>query len=148
MKKILMTIALTAGLALPALARPHKGPPPPHVMIAEQADDAGLSAATVEAVEAVAEAREDAIRALHDEARGAREALREIVADPFSDPAEALAAVDALAAAERALERAKIEVLLEIKALMTPAQWEALDFEGPSERGEGPPKGGPPRHGR
>ncbi len=138
MKKTLLAAAL-AAFAPSALARPHQGPPPPHLLIADQASAAGIDAASVEAVEAVAEAHRADIDALRGEVDAAREALHKIVADPWSDAAEALSAVDALSAAEQVMERSKLKVLLEFKELLTPAQWEALDLGSP------PPREGPAR---
>lgn len=134
-------------LAAPALAQPRPphpgppGPPPhPHDVLRHRAPEIGLDDATVEAL----------LDAL-DDGRAAREELADAVADArdrlyasmVAEPVdrEAIdAAARALGDAETALRLHDIDVMLDVRAMLTPAEREALNAILPLP----PPRRGPP----
>jgi Spy/CpxP family protein refolding chaperone len=61
---------------------------------------------------------------------------------PQLDDAKILPQVDRIAQARAELEKANARMMLGIRHVLTPEQWEKLNSEGPRPRREGP--GGPP----
>lgn len=112
------------------------GPGPIHLQIVERADELGISDQTVDQIVAIVDGERDEIRALHEDLREAREALHATMDAQKPDRGAVFAASDRLGDAQEALREAKLDVALQIRPLLTDAQWDALK----------PPPGGP--HGR
>ena len=119
---VVSMVALLAGIAFASNAGaqprpPHDGPPcgpggPPRLeeIVAEHADEIGLDAATVDAIQQiVADASAD-LEALHDAMRSAIDGGDE----------------DAIREAHEALHQAMHAVMEQVRALLTDGQWEAL----------------------
>lgn len=135
-----MSIWLWSALALAgpsAPAGPHgppgphgpgmHGPPPPvHGWIVEHADELGLDDAAVEGIRAVAEAAKDDVEAAHEEVRAAHEALRAALEVDRPDRSAVLAASARLGDAEQRARDLHLSVELELRALLTPAQWDVV----------------------
>ena len=65
---------------------------------------------------------------------------------PQLDDAKILPAVDRIAQARAELEKANARLMLAIRHVMTPEQWEKLDAQAPRPRHEGPSGMGGPGH--
>jgi Spy/CpxP family protein refolding chaperone len=117
--------ALGAALTAPhaAWARP---PHDPGRFIAKHAERLGLSDETLASIERVLAASRQRNEGLEDEARRARATLRERLEAPSPDRAAVLEAASAVDVAMASLHRNRLEALLEIHALLTPAQREEL----------------------
>lgn len=143
MKTLMLTLLL--GAASPALARPggHGGPggpghgPPLHVVLEHRADEIGVSPEIVQAVRELALAEEEASESLRQSLRERHEALREAIEAERPVEADVMAASAELGVAETAMREHHLRMTLEIRALLTPEQWEALR----------PPRGERPHHG-
>ncbi len=130
MRTISMGLALAAVLALGLVAggpiaraipeSPSEGPP--GVVLDLVADRLGIDAARRAEIRALLAARFDETRALRDERERVRERLREILSRPDPHRAEALDDVDTLSAIEAELRRVRLGVLLDVRALLTPAE--------------------------
>lgn len=66
-------------LTLSAEAQPpgHRRPPPPHEILADNAEDLGIDSSTLAEANRIAEAARPELEALHEEARASHEAVRE-----------------------------------------------------------------------
>ena len=62
---------------------------------------------------------------------------------PQLDDSKILPAVDRIAQARAELEKANARLMLAIRHVLTPEQWEKLDEQGPRPRQQGPGPGGP-----
>jgi Spy/CpxP family protein refolding chaperone len=134
-----LALALCAVQVAPAEARPRRSPAE-HV--ARHAEQLGLDAEAQAALAAiVAESREEE-RALRAEQRAARERMRELLSAAELDRAAVRAQADALDALRSRAHRQRLEALLRIHELLTPAQRQALvairERERPWGRGRGP----------
>lgn len=134
MTRTIQALALTLALTLaaaPALADggPRRGPPPPlSALIVDHADALGLDEPTLDRVLALLDAREPALRAMHDALR----AQAEVGGAPDRE------AVEAAHEAGRAL-------LEEVEALLTAEQVEALRALLPPPPGGDRPPCAPPQ---
>jgi Spy/CpxP family protein refolding chaperone len=120
-----LAAALCTALVAPhaALARP---PHDPGRLIAKHAERLGLSDETLASIGRVLDASRARNEGLEDEARRARGVLRERLETPSPDRAAVLEAASAVDAAMAGLHRNRLEAILEIHALLTPAQREEL----------------------
>jgi len=134
-----IALALATALAPPAEARPRRSPAE-HV--ARHAEQIGLDAEAQAALAAIVEESEGQDRALHAEMRAARERMHELLAAPALDRAAVLAQAAALDALHAKAQRNRLETVLRIHELLTPAQRQALveirERERPWGRGRGP----------
>jgi Spy/CpxP family protein refolding chaperone len=118
-------LALAVALLAPhaALARPSHDP---GRFIAKHAERLGLSDETLAAIGRVLDASRARNEGLEDEARRTRAALRARLEAPSPDRAAVLEAASTVDAAMASLHRNRLEAILEIHALLTPAQREEL----------------------
>jgi Spy/CpxP family protein refolding chaperone len=120
-----MAAALFAALLAPdgTAARP---PHDPGRFIARHAERLGLSAETLTAIEGVLDASRERNEALEAEADRTRDALRDVLSGPSPDRAQVMAAAAQVDAAMANLHHNRLEAILAIHALLTPAQREEL----------------------
>jgi Spy/CpxP family protein refolding chaperone len=126
------------------------GPPPAHQILRDHADELGLSDAVkrqiAELVRSGRESREPLRRAVRD----ARERIADLSRVDNPDRAQVMAAIEAHGRAEIALRQHDMDVLLRIRALLTPEQRQKLrdimeeERERHGRRGRGGRQGGPP----
>lgn len=128
-----------AALAPPAEARPRRSPAE-HV--ARHAEQLGLDAEAQAALAAIVDESEAQERALRAERRAARERMHELLSAAELDRAAVMAQADALDALQARAHRQRLETVLRIHDLLTPAQRQALveirGRERPWGRGRGP----------
>jgi Spy/CpxP family protein refolding chaperone len=92
----------------------------------DRVDQLALDDTTRQAVRAILDqAREDR-RARKDDMRAARAKMDELLSLPDVGESELMAQVEADQALHTEAHKAKLRTLLAIRALLTPAQWEAL----------------------
>lgn len=142
MARLAAAVALGAALGLaaaPAADARMRRSPAEHVQ--RHAEQLGLDAGTRAALEAIvaeAEARDEARRA---EMRAARERMRALLSAPEVDRDAIVAQADAFDALKARAHRDRLETILRIHELLTPAQRQALveirERERPAERGRG-----------
>jgi Spy/CpxP family protein refolding chaperone len=153
MRRLALALICSAALCSAAFAQQPPGPPsgasappPPHELIREHAEALGIEAATVEQIRQIAESARAEREAAEKAVKQARATLMELLQVDEPDRAAVLAQVEVLGAAETAQLRHSLEVLLDIHALLTPAQLKALEAMRPpgAPPGGGPPPGGPP----
>ena len=146
-------VLLALALSVSSLAAPPPPPPPPptpaHEVIAERAADLGIDAQTAKQIVTLAEAERDNVEALQQQLEDARADLHDLLEAEEPVRAEVMAAIDHLGSVETELHKTRVGVLLEIRALLTPEQREAVRaFGGGGPGGDGPPPpppgGGPP----
>ena len=120
-----LAVALFAALLAPHAAS--AGPPhDPGRFIARHAERLGLAPEKLAAIERVLDASRERNEALYAEADRTRDALRARLSEPSPDRAAVMAAASAVDAAMASLHRNRLEAILEIHALLTPAQREEL----------------------
>ena len=74
--------------------------------------------------------------------------MEDLMRGPQLDDSKILPAVDRIAQARAELEKANTRMMLGIRHVLTPAQWEKLHTPGPMPNAGGPgPQGPPPRQG-
>jgi Spy/CpxP family protein refolding chaperone len=126
-RSIRRRIALAIFAALLATqAASARSPHDPGRFIARHAERLGLSAETLAAIEAVVDASQERNIALETEADRARDALRATLSGANPDRGQVMAAASAVDAAMASLHRNRLEALLQIHALLSPAQREEL----------------------
>ena len=125
-----------------------QGPPHPHDLIREHATALGIDAATVEAIQQIAEGSRAQVEALVDQVIQARAELAEALQSEEPDRDTVSQCVATLGAAETAVLQHQLMTLLDMHELLTPEQIKALEAMAPKgPPGGGPPGGGPPPHG-
>lgn len=139
-KRILALALVLAGLLAPAAeARPRHSPADD---VARHAEQLGLDAETQAALEAIVAESKAEGGALHQEMHAARERMRELLTAPEIDQDAVRAQADALDALHARAHRNRLETVLRIHELLTPAQRQALvgirERERPWRRGRGP----------
>lgn len=136
MKKLAMMFLL-GGLGAAAIASPpgggdfgerhrHRGPPPLHLIIQENADELGLSEETQAQIEAILEASRADHQALRAELEELHEGMKAFMDSEPVDAAAVLSQVASIGAVRTDLEVLRMSVMLDIRALLTPEQWEQL----------------------
>ena len=132
----------------PPGGRGHRpGPPPFEDVLERHAGRLGLDEATRSRIRAVVDGSRDEKRRLEDEARKLRGELRTLLEADAPRLDDVLAKADAVGAAETALHKQRLRILLGIRALLTPEQRaELVKIHGEMRRnrGKGMPPGGPP----
>ena len=138
-------LMLSAGLA-PAQERERplhqRGPPPLDRLLDRHADRLGLSDETLARIRQIAGAsRADAER-IRAELRERHAELRLLLATRTPDRAAILRQAERIGAAETERQKHRLRTMLQIRALLTPEQREALVrlHEERRHRGEGPPR--------
>jgi Spy/CpxP family protein refolding chaperone len=143
------------ALSTPVLAMPPKhGPPgahhrpPPHEIIRQNADELGINDATVHAIVEIAEDAREALHGLHEGVRDASKTLHQLLGEDTPDRKAVLHQVAQLKQAEAAVQKHQLTVLMDIRALLSPAQRDAIKALHQKMKSEGPPHGrrGPPKH--
>ena len=119
-------------------------------LLKEHAKELGISDATLDQIKELARKGRDSRGALDDRLDDARDKMRDLMQSDSPDRAKVMAAIEEAGRAEIALRQHDVEVLLQIRALLTPAQREAMKKlmqeerggRGPREgRGDGPGRG-------
>ena len=119
-------------------------------LLKEHSKELGISDATLDQIKELARKGRDSRGALDDRLDDARDKMRDLMQSDSPDRAKVMAAIDEAGRAEIALRQHDVEVLLQIRALLTPAQREAMKKlmqeerggRGPREgRGDGPGRG-------
>lgn len=134
-----IVLALAAAGASPAEARSRRSPAE-HV--ARHAEQIGLDAEAQAALGAIVEESERDEQALREEIRAARERMHELLSAAELDRAAVMAQADVLDVLHARSHRHRLDAVLRIHELLTPAQRQALveirDRERPWRRGRGP----------
>ena len=122
-------LALVASLAL-ASAAFAGGPPdetrPPGGLITRNAARLGLQGDALTAVQAVIDASGARHADLLAKLDTARDAMRELLAQPVPDAKAVMAQADAIGAVETELHKNRLQAIMEIRALLTPEQRKTL----------------------
>ena len=130
--------ALLLGLLFvvaPALAGPpgggrpphgRKGPPPIHHVLERHADRLGLDDTTRRRISTIAEEAQLRDRELHRELRARHDAMRGLLDAEEPDRAAVLALAEEIGALENQAYKLRLGSMLDIRALLTPEQLEAL----------------------
>jgi Spy/CpxP family protein refolding chaperone len=120
-------LALCAAFALaaPAFARP-PADRPVGGLIARNAERLGLEGDALLAVQAVVQASGVRHEELLQKLESAQAAMRELLSQPVPDSDAVMAQADALGALETELHKNRLKAILDIRALLTPAQREEL----------------------
>jgi Spy/CpxP family protein refolding chaperone len=103
-----------------------RGPPPIDRILAEHAERLGLDADTRARIHAVADASREEADALRDRIHELHRQMREILRSDAPDEDAVMRQADAIGAAETEAHKHRLRTMLEIRALLTPAQREAL----------------------
>ena len=104
----------------------HRGPPPPHEVIRKHADELGIDQDTVDQVVDIAEDAKDDMRSLHAKIRQESRALHTLLSADSPNETTVFQQVDRLKAAEAAQQKRQLAVLMDIRALLTPEQLDAI----------------------
>ena len=119
-------------------------------LLKEHAKELGISDATLDQIKELARKGRDSRGSLDDRLDDARDKMRDLMQSDSPDRTKVMAAIEEAGRAEIALRQHDVEVLLQIRALLTPAQREAMKKlmqeerggRGPREgRGDGPGRG-------
>jgi Spy/CpxP family protein refolding chaperone len=128
---LLLAMLLCLAGALPALGgehghgRKHKRPPLDEIL-ERHADRLGLDAESLARIRTVADASRPEHERLADELHALRLELRELLGQDEPDRDAVMRQADRVGAAETALDKHRLATLLEIRALLTPAQRQEL----------------------
>lgn len=109
-------------------------------LLKEHAKELGISDATLGQIKELARKGRDSRSPLDDRLEDARDKIRELMQSDSPDRAKVMAAIEEAGRAEIALRQHDVEVLLQIRALLTPEQREAVKKMMRDERG-GPGRG-------
>lgn len=119
-------------------------------LLKEHAKELGISDATLDQIKELARKGRDSRGALDDRLEDARDKMRGLMQSDSPDRVKVMAAIEEAGRAEIVLRQHDVEVLLQIRALLTPTQREAMKKlmqeerggRGPREsRGDGPGRG-------
>jgi len=161
MNRVGVSLYLLAVLALvgqPALARPpghgpgggKHGPPPLDRVLEKHAEELGIDDETLDAIAELVEATRPELDKKHDEIRDLRKGFHELLGADEPDRELVLQQIETIGEAEIELHKLEIEMLLDIRSMLTPEQRAALEEfvkerGGPKDHHRGPPPhGGPP----
>ena len=117
-------------------------------LLKEHAKELGISDATLTQIKEIARKGRDSRAPLDDRLEDARDKMRELMQSDSPDKAKVMAAIEEAGRAEIALRQHDVEVLLQIRALLTPEQREAVKKMMRDERGGRGPRGEGRRGGR
>ncbi|PRP90968.1 periplasmic protein [Enhygromyxa salina] len=130
-----LALGLGIALAVSAIREPDAPPArsgaPIQDVLEYHADALGLDRATNDEAWALANAARDELDGYRATIRAEREQLNQILDAAEVDRARMEAVVGKISAAERELRIREIEVMLEIRALLTPEQIDVLEKLGP-----------------
>ena len=153
--RLALALAAVVGLAGAADARQDEHRPVGG-LIKRNAERLGLTGDALAAVQAVVDASGMRHEALLTQLDAAREAMRALLSKPVPDANAVMAQADAIGAIETQLHKNRLQAIMEIRALLTPAQRtellrvrdeehakRALEEKECGHDGETPP--GPPR---
>jgi len=115
------------------------GPPQPHDLVREHAVALGIDAEAVEAIQQIAGRAGQERQALAETVQQARGGLSELLQADAPERAAVMAQVELLGDAETAMLRHHLNTLLDIHALLTPEQIQALEAMAPGGASGGPP---------
>ena len=122
-------LALASG-ALPARAGEHghgrHGRPPLDALLEQHAERLALDAETLAKIRAVADASRPEHERLADALHALRQEMRQQLGEDDPDRDAVMELADRIGAAETALDKQRLATLLEIRALLTPAQRQEL----------------------
>lgn len=113
-------------------------------LLKEHAKELGISEATLTQIKELARKGRDSRAPLDDRLEDARDKMHDLMQSDNPDRAKVMAAIDEAGRAEIALRQHDVDVLLQIRALLTPAQREAMKKlmrEERGGRGDGPGRG-------
>lgn len=144
---------------------PAPGPPPLDRILEHHAEELGIDEATLDAIAELVETIRPELIKKHDEIRDLRRGFHELLEADEPDRELVLQQIEIIGEAEIELHKLEIEMLLDIRSMLTPEQRAALEAfvkerGGPGgERHRGPPPHGglppcdgehrpPPRHDR
>ena len=102
--------------------RHRRGPPPIERVLEEHAERLQLSDETRASIRRIADASRDEAEAHREQMRELHEQLREILRQDTPDEDAVMRKADEIGAAETALQKQRLHTMLEIRALLTPAQ--------------------------
>lgn len=138
-------LLLIVGLALPAFAGPGgkrgkrgHGPNPMKMvkMLERHADELGIDEATLDQMKGLVEQNKSQFEALREEARAARASIKEAMDAPKPDKAAVLALVEQAGQARIEIQKLKMGVMIDLKALLTPEQIERVEAARAERRAE------------
>ncbi len=139
-----LAVALAAALALAGAAAAGPGGPhgPPGGLVERHAERLGLDDATRQALSEIVRASGERSDALREEIDAAHEHIRALLSEAEPDPAAVMQAAEELGALRTEAYKNRLRAVMDIHALLTPAQRQALVR---LREEEGPHRG---RHGR
>lgn len=136
--KTLAALLLTFGLAVPGIAfacgggpggkMGKRGPGPGKMvrMLEKNADDLGIEQAQLDQIKGLLEANKAQAESLRADVKAARTALKEAMQADSPDKQAVLALQADVGAAKQAAAQHRLAVMLDVKALLTPAQQDAI----------------------
>ena len=125
----LAALVLCAVLCIAAAASAHPpGPPdgPPGGLVERNAERLGLSGDARAAVQAVVDASGARHAELSAKIDAARNAMRALLSKPIPDANAVMAQADAIGALETELHKNRLRAIMQIRALLSPAQRDEL----------------------
>jgi len=111
-------------------------------LLKEHAKELGISDATLNQIKELARKGRDSRAPLDDKLEDARDKMRDLMQSDSPDRGKVMAAIEEAGRAEVALRQHDVDVLLQIRALLTPEQREAMKKLMREERGGRGPRGG------
>jgi Spy/CpxP family protein refolding chaperone len=121
-----LLVTVTAAAAEEGPDRPwmhhRRGPPPIDRVLEENAARLQLSDATRAQIQQIAEASRSEAETHHGQLRALHDQMRDILHQDSPDEAAVMRKADEIGAAETALQKQRLHTMLEIRALLTPAQ--------------------------
>lgn len=145
----LVLVGLWAGSAMAQPEPPDGRPPhPPHPdeVLVDQAEELGIDEETLAEIKGIVGDARPTLDELHAAVRDERRQFHELLEQDEPDREAVFRQIESIAEAEVALHKLEIEVLLDIRALLTPEQREALGAHAPPPDGPPPPPHGGPGH--
>jgi Spy/CpxP family protein refolding chaperone len=121
---LLATLLLASGE--PARAGGKHERPPLDALLERHAERLGLDAGTLEKIRAIGDASRPEHERLAGEVRALRREMHERLDEDAPDRDAVMALADRIGAAETALDKHRLGTLLEIRALLSPAQRQEL----------------------
>ena len=133
---------VATGLGAPGAAARPPGPPGARGLVARHAERLGLDERTRSEIERIAEASEARERELRERIRAARDRMHDLLSRPEVDHEAVTQQSEALSALHAESSRNRLDAILRIHDLLTPAQRRALAAlraeEGPRWHRRGP----------
>ena len=124
---VLLTALTTPGLSHAGAERPPRDAgTQPDRFIAEHAERLGLEAETLTAIHAIVEASRLQSKALWAELHQAHAQMRALRSQETPDPASVMRQADTIGALELAERKNRLQAMLQIRTLLTPAQRQEL----------------------